>query len=109
MLWDKIKKWYKGDDGNPELNFELQQYEYQRPPKRHWLAKAINKFIDIVIFTWRLILKNPNIFITQLFAFLAIVLAAASLYLQFNKNDENYQRCAITSTDKDSVDIKCRK
>lgn len=104
-----IKDWYKGDDGEPEFNFEFQIYEYSGQPYRHWTAKLASYLWEPIAAIWRAILRNPNVFITQLFAFLALVLATTSLYLQFYKNDEKYDRCTITSTSENTVNIKCRK
>lgn len=109
MIFDKIKKWYRGDDGEPEFNFEFQVYEYKKQPKRHWLAKWIGFIVGLWLSTWRAILRNPNLFITQLFALTAIFLSATSIYLQFYKDDDKYQSCSITHTDKNTVNIKCKK
>ena len=104
-----IQDWYRGDNGEYEYNFELQVYEYARQPYRHWTAKVASYFWEPLAAIWRAISRNPNTFITQLFAFLALVLAATSLYLQFYKNDKKYDRCTITSTSENTVNIKCRK
>lgn len=104
-----IKAWYKGDDGEPEYNYDDQIYECKRPPKRHWTAQLVEFLVIPFVFAYKSIAKNPNIFVTQLFALIALIIAACTLYLQIKEDDDKYNRCIITSTDKNTVNIECSK
>jgi len=104
-----IKGWYKGDDGDPEFNFEFQVYERKRQPYRHWLARAISNFIGTLRRPLLTIRKHPNTFITQFFASLIVILTAGSFYYQYYINNHKHERCSETQTDKKSVNIKCRE
>lgn len=106
---EKIKNWWKGSEAEYDQDRVTGHLTLTKPAYRHWLARLIDFIVGAPTATWKAILKNPNVFITQLFAFAAIVLAAASLYLQFYKDDDEYKRCTVTNTDQHFFTMKCEK
>ena len=105
-----IKTWYRGDYGDPEYNFVTQEYEFKRTPYRHWTAKATEMLlITPYLYVWRAFRKNPNLILTQVSTFLAIVIAALSLYLQIKDDKIEHKQCKITGSENNTVSIQCIK
>ena len=106
---EKIKKWWNGREAELDQDQVTGRITEIRPAYRHWLPRLISFIINSPKLIWVAILKNPNVFLTQLFAFIAIVLAASSLYLQFYKGDDEHKRCTVTNSDQYFITVKCEK
>lgn len=101
-----IKDWYKGDDGEPEFNFVTQEYEYKRPPRRHWLAKLLAKSTRIIGVIFSFAKKEWKFLILLIFTILNFIYAH-SIDDSNKKGYEEYKSCKIHTESASTITLKC--
>lgn len=104
-----IKVWYKGDPGDMRWDSRTDTYVGTRKPSKHWAAKLLSHLVDFFLLISKSIKKHPSTFITQLLAFIAILVSIFSIYFQFYIHDDKYKRCSITNSNQNEITLNCKK
>lgn len=108
-VFSKIKTWYLGGPGDMEWDPLTETYLGTRKPSKHWTAKLLSHLVDFSLLIAKSIKKHPSAFITQLLAFIAILVSIFSIYLQFYIDDDKYKRCSITNSNQNEITLNCKK
>ncbi|CAA0160609.1 hypothetical protein ACOUGK_17850 [Acinetobacter baumannii] len=108
-ILNKFKAWYKGDPGDMRWDPRTDTYVGTREPSKHWTAKVLSYFVDFSLLIAKSIKKHPSAYITQLLAFIAILVSCFSIYLQYYVDDDEYKRCTIAHTNNQEIALKCKK
>ncbi|HAV3663709.1 TPA: hypothetical protein JIF02_003874 [Acinetobacter baumannii] len=106
---ENIKAWYKGDPGDMRWDPRTDTYVGTRKPSKHWAANLLSHLADFFFLIAKSIKKHPSTFITQLLAFIAILVSCFSIYIQYYVDDDEYKRCTIAHTNNQEITLKCKK